>query len=260
MDDTAKTTPTESQLPFTSDEVWSHMETQLNDFHDIIFYTRAETLEEAVGKKTQNGKFVSTAPRMDEPESNSRMVHAGVIPFASQQDIEFLDLALPLTQKYFCRVRELVKHQEMTRELLFLWGQLSHYCGRIESYWALDSEKISHRRGGESNKELSCTEAHKVWFSQMLKLVQSKASDRGEIESKVIEEIRFRQNQKNQFGFQSSWYSKFFNGKGHLSSAFTDKKLYKSVLESHAKNPNRLDIPEVIFLSTPAIASAVKRD
>lgn len=259
MDEPPITIQVDAIFPLDLEEFWTDLEIQLEGFHEVIFYARPETFEEAVGNKVSTGKFISTAPRMEEPESESKMLHGGIIPFTSQSDVEFIDLALPLMEKQFHRVKDLITKRQWTTELLVLWGQLSYYCGRIESYWTLAPEKVSHRRGGKSNGESASIEAQKVWYSQMILLRRASVSDRGTIDRDIIKEIRFRQVNGQDSDFNANWFERFFNDNDDLTNAFTSKKLYKSVFEELAKNSNRLNIPDVSFLSTLAIAREVNR-
>ena len=148
MDSSSNSISIGSASAATEDEVWSHIYSQLSDFHEVLFFTRPENLKEAMGKKNPKGKYASTALRVEEPESNSRTVHAGIIPLTSQEDVEFINLVQPFAQELFSRVKEIVEKRQITPELLMLWGQLSYYGGRIESYWTLTPVSISHRRGG----------------------------------------------------------------------------------------------------------------
>jgi hypothetical protein len=242
------------RIPVSGD-VWTQLESQLSEFHDVLFYTRPETLEEAIGEKSSRGKYVSSAPKVEEFEATSRTIHEGVIPYSSQDDIDFLEFALPSTQQHFYRARNLVDRKQLTSELLILWGQLSYYCGRIESYWTLSPEKISHHRGGKSNKDINSIQAQRVWYSKMIKVAKATLSTRKRIDLAIRDEIKFRRMQEDagEGVFGDEWYGKFFNAKGDPTAAFTGTKLYGKLIDEFAANPENLPIPVDRFLSTPAI-------
>lgn len=237
--------------PAFQGNIWTHLESQLNEFHDLLFYIRPETLEEAVGEKNYDEKYASSAPKAEEPETDSRGIHEGVIPYSSQEDIDFLKIALPSTQENFLRARDLIERRELTSELLIVWGQLSYFCGRIESYWTLIPDKIFHLRGGKSNKDINNIQAQLVWYSKMILVAQNTISRRKEVDKLIEDEIRYRIQMidADKKGFDNLWYEKFFNGEKILSEAFTDKRLYKKVILIHAENSDNLSIPDPVFLS-----------
>lgn len=230
------------------EETSIYLNEQLNKFQEILFCTLPETLEQAVGKKNSKGKYISTAMQDPVPESSTSAVHWGVIAYSSQNDFEFLELAIPLAREIYLRVKKMVDSDQVTAELLTLWVELAYYCGRIETYWLKSTDKITHLRGGKSNKINNNVDAQKVWYSQMILVAQNRHSNRSEIDRAIEAEIRNRIKLADDNNpFNEAWYRKFFNDNNLLSESFTSKRLYKSVYVKSAENLDRLSIPEVRF-------------